>query len=200
MSIRDDDPLGLDPGIPSTGQELRHLPPVTADPLITEARGLAEAAAGGYILRGSEPAELGEWALCLADALVVERQRTAEDARKVEAYDAARYKVKREGLSRAEYVLRAEAAEAALVVERQSRQDAETRADKLESALRSAEDLLDLTEVDPFAYIDEAKAVIDRAIAEIVMERVTERPPPVPRKPAIPTFWAAGSGDTETTP
>lgn len=32
-------------------------------------------------------------------------------ARKVEAYDAARAKVKREGLSRAEYVLRAENAE-----------------------------------------------------------------------------------------
>ena len=47
-------------------------------------------------------------------ALVRLEARLAENARKVEAYDAARATVKREGNSRAYYVLRAEAAEALL--------------------------------------------------------------------------------------
>ncbi len=51
-------------------------------------------------------------ALDLLSALDAAEQQAAEDARKVEAYDAARATVKREGKTRAEYVLRAEAAEA----------------------------------------------------------------------------------------
>ena len=45
------------------------------------------------------------------DALASLARDAAESNRKVEAYDVARAKVKREGISRAEYVLRAEYAE-----------------------------------------------------------------------------------------
>lgn len=52
--------------------------------------------------------------------LDAEREARKRDDRKVEAYDAARAVVKREGFSRAEYMLRAETAEAALTEAREA--------------------------------------------------------------------------------
>ena len=77
-------------------------------------------AATDYIAR-AEAAESNaqvfhdEWDKALAERDEARNSRAVQDAdslRKVEAYDDARAEVKRQGYSRAEYVLRAEAAEA----------------------------------------------------------------------------------------
>jgi len=67
---------------------------------------------GGYV--GYDPVPPDNW-VAHVDLRGLSRhvsRADAESIRKVAAYDAARAEVKREGLSRAEYVLRAEAAEA----------------------------------------------------------------------------------------
>ncbi len=62
----------------------------------------------------SYPAKPGE------GSLFESRPLTPEDARKIDAYDAARATVKIEGNTRAYYVLRAEAAEARLAAAQQA--------------------------------------------------------------------------------
>lgn len=75
---------------------------------------LAEQAAGFDSCnraRSAAEAEIARLAEQVEKLTMLPPMYTAMDARKIDAYDAAHARVKREGWSRAEYVLRAEAAE-----------------------------------------------------------------------------------------
>jgi len=90
------------------------------------------------------------------ETIVVLSHRLAERKRKVEAYDAARAQVKREGFSRAEYVLRAEAAES-------------DRAALLEAA-KAAKSQAAAPDYDEEAIRDSLWALVDLALARLSSE------------------------------
>lgn len=70
------------------------------------------------------------------------RDTQAENERKVEAYDAARATVKREGRTRAEYALRAESAERRLAVAVEALEEAEAVAENFLPMAQQRDDLL----------------------------------------------------------